>query len=85
MKTGPTFGDAEKILQAPAPEIHCSECNTAEYLTMESIQALSAKKDGWMAVDYSCGNCESYYAHDVSVEAVMAFTGVHLPGVGASG
>lgn len=57
----------------PAPsasegtEFTCGKCGTPDHLIIESLQALDPDLDGWVSVDYSCGACGSFFAHDVAV------------------
>lgn len=48
----------------------CTQCRTRDYLILESVESTAPKVRGKVAVQYSCGNCESFYAHDVSVEEI---------------
>ena len=48
----------------------CTKCQTPEYLILETVDSTIPKIHGRAAVQYSCGNCESFYAQDTSVEEV---------------
>ncbi len=52
------------------PTIECTHCHSAEYLLIESIQSLSPLENWNVDVEYSCGKCESFYAHTASIESV---------------
>lgn len=54
-------------------EITCRRCGTSEHLIIEALQALEPEQDGLVFVDYSCGECESFYAHEVSVKCLTEF------------
>ncbi|MHA7269874.1 hypothetical protein [Arthrobacter sp. HLT1-20] len=56
--------------RAMEPPLECIGCQSAEYLTIESIQGLNPRIPGRVAVEYSCGRCEAFYAHDASVETI---------------
>jgi hypothetical protein len=73
MKTNPRLNKSEENPPLQMPQIFCSDCGTSEHLIIESIESLVPKRDGWIAVEYSCGNCESFYAHEASVQDVAVF------------
>lgn len=73
MKTNPRPVEANKITAPSEPQIICTDCRTSKHLTVESIHAVVPRTDGWVAVEYSCGQCESFYAHNVPVQAVARF------------
>lgn len=83
MKIDPSPGNSGKSPVAPVLEINCTDCRTSEHLIIESVQSMVPRTDGWVSVEYSCGKCESFYAHDVSVQAVARFlaTADAQPGV----
>ncbi len=60
-------------------ETICRRCGTSGHLIIEALQALQALQalepgqDGLVFVDYSCGECESFYAHEVSAWSLTAF------------
>lgn len=54
-------------------EVFCSNCRTADFIVIESIQSLVPKQRGWVATEYSCGKCEYFYAAGVPVQAVARF------------
>lgn len=58
-----------------AEEINCPECHKSCHLDIESIQRLDPHIDGWVMIEYSCGKCESYSSHAVSVQSVAKFLG----------
>jgi len=55
------------------PTIECVRCHSAKDLTLESIQPAKPKASGWVCVEYSCGECESFYAHAAPVASVAQF------------
>lgn len=63
-------GSAEKYLVIVGPQITCIDCRTSKHVTIESIQPVVPRSAGWVMVEYSCGKCESFYAHAASVQAV---------------
>ncbi len=63
-----------------AAEFTCARCSTPEHLVIESLHALEPAVDGWVMVDYSCSDCGSFYAHEVSVNCLTEFiSGVEAP------
>lgn len=64
---------AKKNLAVAGAHISCTKCHTSAHLTIESIHAAVPRTDGWVMVEYSCGRCESFYAHEASVQAVARF------------
>lgn len=50
--------------------IECTRCKTSKHLLVESIEPLEPQVDGWVAVEYSCGKCEAFFAHTASVQRV---------------
>lgn len=56
-----------------AEEINCPECNKSTRVDIESIERLEPHLDGWVMIEYSCGKCESYSSHAVSVQSVAKF------------
>ncbi|POH57272.1 hypothetical protein CVS28_16900 [Arthrobacter glacialis] len=83
MTIDPSPVRAEQNLVIAGPQITCIDCNTSEDLTIESIEPVVPRTDGWVMVEYSCGKCESFYAHEASVQAVARFltTSDTQPGV----
>lgn len=83
MTIDPSPVRVEKKLDVVGPQITCTDCNTSNHLTIESIQPVVPKTNGWVMVEYSCGKCESFYAHEASVQAVARFltTSETQPGV----
>ena len=73
MKIDNAVGSADKSTVIPETQILCTECGTTEHLIIETIQFLSPKRDGWVAMEYSCGSCESFYAHEASFQAIATF------------
>lgn len=83
MKTNPHQSKIEEDAPLQMPRIVCSGCRTSEHLIVESIESPAPRRDGWIAVEYSCGICESFYAHEASVQDVASFLaeGDEIPGV----
>lgn len=50
--------------------LSCVHCGTDLHLIVESIQAPDSKTPGFVSIEYSCGRCEAFFAHDASVESV---------------
>lgn len=48
----------------------CEDCDTDEYLVVESIGPLSPAARDLVEVEYSCAVCEGYYAHVATVGQV---------------
>lgn len=61
--------------------LSCEQCGTAEFLCMESIQPCTPRASGMVAVEYSCENCEAYFAHDATVQNVASILST-TPGPG---
>jgi hypothetical protein len=58
-------------------DIVCVRCNSSAALTLESIGPVSPRMDGWVTVEYSCGKCDTFYAHAapvVSVAKILAMS-----------
>lgn len=50
--------------------LSCTNCHTNRHLTVESIQAADSQSAGAVSVEYSCGGCEAFFAHEARVESV---------------
>ena len=83
MKTDPHQSKSEENPRLQVRQIFCMVCATSEHLIIESIESLVPRRDGWIAVEYSCGKCESFFAHEASVQHVALFLaeGDESPGV----
>ena len=55
------------------PSIMCTQCHTPKHLILESLESCTPRVNGRVSVEYSCGNCESFYAHDVPVQDLAKF------------
>lgn len=53
-----------------AENICCDLCQTDKNLIIESVATLEGEQPQLLAVEYSCGKCEAYYAHDATAESV---------------
>lgn len=73
MKTNPSRRGAPHLVNIAGPQITCDECRNSKNVTLESIQPMIPNAADWVVVEYSCGRCESFYAHEVSVQAVAKF------------
>lgn len=51
-------------------DLSCVHCLTGLHLIVESIQTPDSKTPGFVSLEYSCGRCEAFFAHDASVENV---------------
>lgn len=73
--TAKKFGGSPEFQDAP---LLCFTCGTGDFLTVESIQPCVPSAPGWVAVEYSCGNCEAYFAHNATVENVATILATTL-------
>lgn len=73
MAANPTLQTSDNGPGENYPSITCVRCHNAEALTIESIQPATPKVDGWVTVEYSCGTCETFYAHAAPVVSVARF------------
>jgi hypothetical protein len=73
MTIDPSPVSVKKSLAIAGPHISCTKCHTPENLTIESIHPMVPRTVGWVMVEYSCGQCESFYAHEASVQALARF------------
>lgn len=64
---------AAKPSAQPGQIIICTQCRTAQDLVIESVHALDAAPQALFSVEYSCGECESFYAHEVSATGLDHF------------
>lgn len=83
MKTDPQLSKSIDIPSLSEPHIFCPVCASSVNLIIESIEPLVPRRDGWIAVEYSCGTCESFFAHEASTQDVAFFLaeGDEIPGV----
>lgn len=73
MMIDPRPAGTENSLAIAGSLVTCSDCRTATYVTVESIQSVVPRLDGWVMVEYSCRKCGSCYALKASVQAVACF------------
>lgn len=57
----------------PGQIIICTQCRTAQNLVIESIHPLDTAARALFSVEYSCGECESFYAHEVPAAGLDQF------------
>lgn len=50
--------------------LQCEGCQTAKHLMIESIGPIQPIVVGRVAVEYSCGQCGSFFGHDATVQQV---------------
>lgn len=55
---------------ARGQRLWCTQCETDEYLNIESIDTLRPPRTGLVAVTYTCIDCDYFYAHTASVEGL---------------
>jgi hypothetical protein len=60
--------------------LRCPRCGTDEHLIIESIEALTPPKTGWVDVAYTCIGCDYFYAHTADIAEVAAV--LNRPGRG---
>ncbi|MCQ9163978.1 hypothetical protein [Arthrobacter sp. STN4] len=48
----------------------CTNCETDEYLIVESIQPHIPRTSGLVSLEYECRSCGAFFAHDASVQDV---------------
>lgn len=58
----------------------CTQCQTDEYLIIESIDTLRPPRTGLLDVTYTCVECDFFYAHTASVGSVAVV--LNRPGQG---
>lgn len=59
----------------------CTQCQTDEYLIIESIDTLRPPRTGLVDVAYTCVECDFFYAHTASVARVAEV--LNRPGQGS--
>lgn len=57
----------------------CTQCDTDEYLILETIENACHGEPGLAEVSYTCAECDSYYAHAVGVESLDPSDRMKLP------
>ncbi|PYI38633.1 hypothetical protein CVS30_08690 [Arthrobacter psychrolactophilus] len=62
--------NAVEVQDTQGDGLSCVYCRTDLHLIVESIQTPDSKKPGFVSIEYSCGHCEAFFAHDASVESV---------------
>lgn len=65
------FADAKQ--QEPLEPVGCTHCASAEDLILESAGTDIAFHNGAIALEYSCGTCEAFFAHTASAEGAAPF------------
>lgn len=55
--------------------LNCTICLTDDHLIIESIHPAGSRIAGLVAIEYSCGNCEAFFAHETRVENVAKLLG----------
>lgn len=55
--------------------LNCTNCHTDENLIIESINFPAERTPGLVAIEYSCGACEAFFAHDARTESVAKILG----------
>lgn len=71
----PTISDPIVPNGAPVPKgerIWCGQCGTAEYVILDSIEALTPPAAEFVDVGYSCLECGKSYAHAATFQDVAA-------------
>lgn len=67
-----TSAHAEPVVVGAS--LACSKCGSAEDLVLESVGPVLPRRSGMIALEYSCGTCESFYAPASSLEIAGPFT-----------
>ncbi len=69
--------------QSHATQPWCSRCDSDKHLVVESIGPLSPTARDLVEIEYSCAECESFYAHQATVcqTASLLQTDTGVPGV----
>jgi hypothetical protein len=62
-KPGPSSG-------SQGQRLWCAQCQTDEYLVIESIDSLRPPRTGLVDVAYTCVECDFFYAHTAAVARV---------------
>ncbi|MHA7306505.1 hypothetical protein ACX80E_14895 [Arthrobacter sp. TMN-49] len=70
MTIDPSFRIENELAEFLQTTLSCSYCHTASYLMVESIESLRPKVSGQVSVEYSCGRCDAFFAHDAPVGLV---------------
>lgn len=60
------FADAKQ--QEPLEPVGCTQCGSAEDLILEFAGTDVSFHNGAIALEYSCGTCEAFFAHTASAE-----------------
>lgn len=55
--------------------LNCTNCHTDQHLIIEAIHPCDSRSAGLVALEYSCGKCEAFFAHDARVENVAKLLG----------
>lgn len=55
--------------------LDCTICHTDQHLIIEAIQPAESRTAGLVSIEYSCGNCEAFFAHEARVESVAKLLG----------
>lgn len=50
--------------------LDCTVCHTDSHLILESIQPSHSRTSGKVSVEYSCGKCKAFFAHETHVQSV---------------
>lgn len=62
--------------------LNCTNCLTKKHLIIEAINPPESRTAGLVAIEYSCGKCEAYFAHEARVESVAKLLGKSHSGTG---
>lgn len=55
---------------APEPDLSCPKCHNPDSLILESLGPMTTGCVDQVSIEYSCGACESFYAHDAPFKSV---------------
>lgn len=70
MSIDPSLHPSGNFQDPGAEVLICTNCHTDRHLMVETIQPPDAKAVGLVSIEYSCGRCDAFYAHDAAVESV---------------
>lgn len=70
-----TISPHRKSARSPGPRgrrLWCRQCNTDQFLVVESILALQPPRTGLVEVSYTCTDCSFFFSHAATVAQVAS-------------
>ncbi|WP_139244215.1 hypothetical protein [Arthrobacter alpinus] len=64
----------ERIQTGETDQIWCDECETDEYVLIESARRRRRNDAGVWDVDYTCMNCDNFYGHEIEIDDLNTAT-----------